>query len=130
MANTANVLEKWRYCHLKGRATVSKLGNIVLFFLHDPKVNPQKDVLKFKDIEGSTEHSAVFKSTPQIDWSKGSTQTEDFEKVIAAFDEPWFKFTITNGFIFKKEDGSPVQVFADLEEPEEEDMEAMNPIVP
>lgn len=105
MSDTTEVLKDWRYCHLEGKATVSKLGDIVLVYFEDPKINPKKDVLKFKDELNGRDSARQFKSVPVIDWTKGATQSFIFQELIAAFDERWFDFTIANGFMFKMKMG-------------------------
>lgn len=128
MAEETEVLAGWKYCDLKGDMTVTKMGDVVLVFLEDPSVNPEKDVLKFKDIpNGSREH--VFKSDPQVDWKIAATQRLNLE-VVAAFDEDWFKFTFENGFKFKNKSGASITQFSELDMPDEDDMPKMNPIVP
>lgn len=130
MPNTTEVPEEWRYCDLKGKTTVTKLGDVMLAFLHDETVNPEKNVLKFRDIAGGNRDD-VFKSTPQVNLKSGETETSDDLEIIASFDEQWFKFTIANGFKFKKDDGSPVEIFTDLDLPEDQaEKDRMNPIRP
>lgn len=128
MAEEAEVLAGWKYCDLKGNMTVTKLGDVVLVFLEDQLVNPKRDVLKFKDVANGPRED-VFKSEPQVDWTKGNLQNLDLE-IVAAFDEDWFKFTFDNGFAFKNKNGESISEFSQLDVPDEDDMPKMNPIVP
>ncbi|NIJ52345.1 hypothetical protein [Dyadobacter arcticus] len=131
MPTEAEVLTDWRYCDLKGPATVSKLGDIVLVLLEDSNVNPENDVLKFKDDQDSGDFMRIFKRDPSIILTSGDVvKLDKIEEVIAGFDEAWFNFTFANGFRFKNDAGATVMKFTELELPTPATVKKMNPIVP
>lgn len=112
---------EYRYTDLTGKATLTRISEFIIVFLHDEKINPKRQILKFR---------APLKGNPTPPNPDENTTIIADINFIAGLDEPWFDQTIKNGFQFRKEDGSPVLVFTDLEAPAPEEKDKMNPIEP
>jgi hypothetical protein len=113
MANTENGESKWRYCDLTGKATFVKLDEFILVFLHDKKVNPDGEFLRFNNpLKSYLEaNSAMAAAEPAI-------ITKENVKIVGGFDEKWLADTIKKGFKLINEKGEIVTNFDQLEIPE------------